>query len=222
MLASQAALQLNCERLSRLGRVYMWTFTFPYVFDLPVARRMWSELSARLVSVGFDGIRVFELHKEHGLHIHCLVVGWHDVGDVRKITTAFGFGRIDVRRCFESGLHYVSKYVTKQARKEYPCLKGVRLWAYIGSDRSEQTRVSDLRKVSHVSTVARQLIGLGHDPYFACIVAGKICVSLLAGDLDSPSYASWAMYYINLFGSGHGAVVAGQRRGAPRPETKAA
>lgn len=111
---------------------YLWTFTFRHRLEIPDACGRWQDLQRDLVrSVGFQGVRVYELHPGgHGLHIHVITSGRHDVRAVRHFAELSGFGRIHVKPLAASGADYVAKYLTKARRS--PELKGRRLWACLG------------------------------------------------------------------------------------------
>ncbi len=59
----------------------MWTFTFAAVVDVKATRKKWNYLLTLLKRrwPKLAGLRVFELHKNHGLHVHlvsCLAPIW--------------------------------------------------------------------------------------------------------------------------------------------------
>ncbi|MES2439899.1 MAG: hypothetical protein V4584_12555 [Verrucomicrobiota bacterium] len=74
MTKSEAAFLLSCDRLAKQGRLYFWTFTFAEVLDLVDTRKRWNHLLTLLRRRWPEacGLRIFELHKEHGLHVHLL------------------------------------------------------------------------------------------------------------------------------------------------------
>lgn len=111
---------------------YLWTFTFRNRLEVSDACGRWQDLQRDLVrSVGFQGVRVYELHPGgHGLHIHVITSGRHDVRAVRHYAESAGFGRIHVKPLPATGADYVAKYLTKARRS--PELKGRRLWACLG------------------------------------------------------------------------------------------
>jgi len=127
---SDQALKFQLQELADRGRLYLWTFTFPILVDVDKAVKAWSALSKRLVKeMGFTGVRVFEMHAEHGLHIHVVACGFYRVRFVRTISRACGFGRIHVTRIKRNPL-YVTKYVSKADRPK--CLLGRRVWSVMG------------------------------------------------------------------------------------------
>ena len=111
---------------------YLWTFTFRECLPIPEACARWMVLQHELVRiVGFIGVRVYELHPGgHGLHIHVVTSGRHNVKAVRHFSDASGFGRIHVKPIPAASADYIAKYLTKARRA--PELKGRRLWACLG------------------------------------------------------------------------------------------
>ena len=142
---SAAALRFTIDRMAEGGRILrMWTFTLPVLLDVPVACRSWSALLKRLRSeLGFLGVRVFELHEEHGLHVHCVTNEYYRVNDVRAICSAMGWGRVHVCRVTKAP-YYVAKYVSKAAR--LGAFEGRRLWASFG--KLDGCKVRDVQRDS--------------------------------------------------------------------------
>jgi len=142
---SKDALCFTIDRLSEQGRLYFWTFTFADLLEVPEARKRWQLCLRELVRVtGFLGVRVYEMHEDHGLHIHAIVCGKYPLRLVRLIVAQYGFGRIHVARVSHNP-YYISKYVNKADRPE--CLKGCRLWAAFGGShekKSVHTRTRDI------------------------------------------------------------------------------
>lgn len=166
---SAAALEFSIERLGAEGEwLYLWTFTFADQIPAVIAASRWSSLNRDLVrTVGFEGVRVFELHPGgHGLHVHCVVKSRHDVRTVRKYANRHGFGRINVKAIPSDRAAYVAKYLWKSKRAEV--LRGRRLWAGIGFDAN---KVRDIivdspltRKVKEISVIAvRRFLSIPDD-----------------------------------------------------------
>jgi len=127
---SAEALKFSIDRLGDTGVLYFWTFTFKELHALPDACIRWQRACRDLVArTGFTGIRVYELHEEHGLHIHAVVSGRYNIRLVRHIVTQYGFGRTHVKRV-RTNPYYIAKYVGKSERA--PCLTSRRLWAVFG------------------------------------------------------------------------------------------
>lgn len=155
MTKSEAAFLLSCDRLAKQGRVYLWTFTFAEVLDLKATRKRWNHLLTliRRRWAGACGLRIFELHDEHGLHVHLLTNKRIDVNQCRELAKRSGWGRIHVMRIPKEKMPYLSKYLSKSRPK---ALKGWRLWAGFGTC-WDWSRVANIQLESLHATVARSL-----------------------------------------------------------------
>jgi len=133
---------------------YLWTFTFSERLPIAAACCRWQLLQRDLVrSVGFRGVRVYELHPGgHGLHIHLVTGRRHDVRIVREFSQKNGFGRIHVKPIPAVSADYVAKYLTKSKRE--PALKGRRLWSCLGFQGS---RVKDVEIDSPISREMKKI-----------------------------------------------------------------
>jgi hypothetical protein len=137
--------------------VYFWTSTFKDVLTVKEASKRWSAFSKEVVrELGVYGLRVYELHDEHGLHVHWLVHRFLPVRVVRQIAQRHGFGRIHVQRCGKWVGDYLAKYLSKEVRAV--CLKGKRLWAAFGEIR--WCRVKDIEVKSWLGEEYRRLRGV--------------------------------------------------------------
>lgn len=157
MTKSKYAFRENIERLFTIGPVYLWTFTFPDVCGVQEASYRWNELLTwfRWAFKGaVFGIRVYELHKRHGVHIHALIAGRMDVNIVRVMAQRYGFGRINVvwARTVDAG-HYLGKYLSKGRRREE--FRGRRIWSVFGR-MVGKTRVRDIEVNGALSDCFRQ------------------------------------------------------------------
>lgn len=139
---SGVALKESINQLGEKGILHMWTFTLPRVLDIKDACNSWSVLLRDLIKeAGFSGIRVFELHKSHGVHVHCVVNKYYSVHLLRAIAFRNGWGRIHVIKCNDNPF-YVAKYVAKSKREG--CFRGRRIWASFGDLRKELTKCKDV------------------------------------------------------------------------------
>jgi len=130
----------------------MWTFTFKEALDVKKTRKKWNHLLTLLVKTftGLCGLRVFELHESHGLHVHLVTNRFLDVNQARKLATQAGWGRVHVMRIPLERAGYLAKYLSKE-RPE--CLKRWRLWAGFGD--WDWTRVKDVISDSRFSRIYR-------------------------------------------------------------------
>jgi hypothetical protein len=87
-----------------------------------------------------QGLRVFELHEEHGLHVHVMTNQFVDVNVARQLAMQAGWGRVHVVRMASDHAGYLAKYLSND-RPE--CLQQWRLWAGFGK-RWEWTKVKEV------------------------------------------------------------------------------
>lgn len=109
----------------------MWTFTFAEVLSIKDTRKRWNHFLTLLKRrwPKLCGLRVFELHKSHGLHVHLVTNRWIDVNEARTLAKRAGWGRIHVLRVPAERIAYLGKYLSKDRP---PCFKRWRLWAGFG------------------------------------------------------------------------------------------
>lgn len=134
---------------SRSEELYFWTFTFPLVIHPKDGAGKWQDLCRELRrSLGFRGVRVFELHPNgHGLHVHVVTPDFYNVSEVRNISNRHGFGRIHVKQWdtedAEQAASYMGKYLNKSVKSWGGIsLRGMRWWGVFGMD--DQVRVKDV------------------------------------------------------------------------------
>ena len=141
MTKSKAAFLFASQRLGK-QRLYLWTFTFKELLAVKETRKRWNHLLTLLVREwpNLQGLRVFELHQEHGLHVHLITNQFIDVNRARKLAAQAGWGRIHVMPMPSEHSGYLAKYLSKE-RPE--CLSRWRLWAGFGKG-WEWTKVKDV------------------------------------------------------------------------------
>jgi hypothetical protein len=134
-------------------RLFMWTFTFKELLGVKDTRKRWNRLLTAMKRTWpeLQGIRVFEMHKRHGLHVHMVTNERIDVVQARALAEKAGWGRIHVTVMPAEHARYLAKYLSKERPL---CLKRWRLWAAFGEG-WEPTKVKDLIKESLFSTVYR-------------------------------------------------------------------
>jgi hypothetical protein len=154
---SRFAFDCSVEKLAADSQwLYLWTFTFPEVLDVAVARKRWSRFLEAFSNwrrragrnLDLRGLRVFELHpKGHGLHIHVLNCSFWGVDSVRHLwqLPSVGGGRLHVKRIPVSRAFYAGKYLRKSGRPG--CFRGVRMWAGFGG--FDYCRVRDIQVESN-------------------------------------------------------------------------
>ena len=141
MNKSKAAFLFAARTLGKDDRLFMWTFTFKDVLNVKDTRKKWNHLLTLLLRAWpmLRGLRVFELHEEHGLHVHLVTNSFIDVNRARVMAEKAGWGRIHVKRIPSERVTYLAKYLSKQRPQ---CLKRWRLWAAFGA--GEPTKVKDV------------------------------------------------------------------------------
>ncbi|MEY2486179.1 MAG: hypothetical protein QOH39_1827 [Verrucomicrobiota bacterium] len=153
MNKSKAAFLFASRSLGKDDRLFMWTFTFKDMLNVKDTRKRWNYLLTLLLRAWpmLQGVRVFELHEEHGLHVHLVTNSFIDVNRARLLAEKAGWGRIHVRRIPAERVGYLAKYLSKD-RPE--CLKRWRLWAGFGQS-WEWTKVKDVVSDSALSRIYR-------------------------------------------------------------------
>jgi hypothetical protein len=152
MTKSKAAFLFASQTLGK-QRLYLWTFTFKELLAVKETRKRWNHLLTLLLRQwpSLQGLRVFELHREHGLHVHLVTNRFIDVNRARELATQAGWGRIHVRPMPSGHSGYLATYLSKE-RPE--CLYRWRLWAGLGKG-WEWTRVKDIVRETLFSRVYR-------------------------------------------------------------------
>ncbi len=161
MTKTVAAFQMTADQLWQPGfRVYFWTFTFTGVnADWENSRRFTKFLHhlQAVLDGDWGGVRVAELHKEHGVHFHALINRRLAVDIVRRVARCYGIGRIFVEVADNNNgtARYLSKYLSKQ-KKGPLCESGrsMRRWAKFGQVR--HVRIRDLVNFSPMWVFRRE------------------------------------------------------------------
>ncbi len=152
MNKSKQAFLFSAEHLSQEG-LYMWTLTLCEPLAVKEARKRWNHLLTLMRRRWPDlcGLRVFEMHKRHGLHVHLVTNRRIDVNVVRALAKQAGWGRVHVKRIPPDRAAYLAKYLGKD-RPE--ALRGWRLWGAFG--KWGWSRVGDIVAESGRSKAWRQ------------------------------------------------------------------
>ena len=138
----------------------MWTFTFRALNADWDCSKYFSNFLRELQKRnwcpdGLGGVKVAELHKEHGVHFHALVNRRLPIDYVRKLWRRYGGGRLHVCVADIGAAKYLSKYLSKGKEKPFAESGGRgRSWASFGEVR--KTRVCDLVNESPEWTFRRE------------------------------------------------------------------
>lgn len=156
-MKSRTAFEYTIRKMEAQGRLYFWTFTYRDVHSLKTAMGLWNEFLTILKRrMDFRGVRVLELHDDHGVHFHVVTNKRYKIRAILTIGARYGFGRTHVERVTNvaGGIAYLCKYLSK---RRAPCLKRVRLWAAFGA--IARTRVADIVVDSPFVRVLRAVMG---------------------------------------------------------------
>jgi len=157
-MKSRSAFEFTVRRcFGQNAKLYFWTFTLREVHSLKAAMLLWNQFLTLLKrNLGFRGVRVLELHEEHGCHFHVITNRRFPIRKILSMCERYGFGRIDVRRITDAAqaIGYVCKYLSKRRER---CLKGARLWSAFG--KIERTRVRDILVDTPKVRLLRRIMG---------------------------------------------------------------
>jgi hypothetical protein len=157
-MKSRSAFEFTVRKMLRQNRnLYFWTFTFREVHSLKTAMGRWNQfLTVLKRTLGFRGVRVLELHEEHGCHFHVVTNQRFPIRKILLLGERYGFGRIDVRRVTDAAhaVSYLCKYLSKRRVR---CLKRARLWSAFG--KIERTRVRDVLLDTQKVRLLRRIMG---------------------------------------------------------------
>jgi hypothetical protein len=157
-MKSRSAFEFTVQKMLRDGgKLYFWTFTFREVHSLKAATGLWNQFLTLLKrKLGFRGVRVLELHDEHGCHFHVITNQRFNIRKILEFSAHYGFRRIHVGPVTDAAkaVKYLCKYLSK-ARPG--CLKGARLWSAFG--KIEKTRVKDVLTDTPMVRILRRVMG---------------------------------------------------------------
>lgn len=158
MSSSSAAFEFTVKKMARkVTRLYFWTFTFREVHSVKKATAYWNEFLTLLKrNLSFRGVRVIELHEDHGVHFHVITDKRYKIRKMLDMGERYGFGRTHVAQVTDvaGNIVYLCKYLSKPRP---PCLKRARLWAAFGE--IERTRVKDIVSDSPLLREIRRIMG---------------------------------------------------------------
>ena len=157
-MKSRSAFEFTVRKMLRLNRkLYFWTFTLREVHSLKTAMGLWNQFLTLLKrKLQFRGVRVLELHEEHGCHFHVITNGRFRIEEILPLGKRYGFGRTNVKRVTDAAkaVSYLCKYLSKPRAR---CLRRARLWSAFG--KIERTRVRDVVLDTEKSRLLRRIMG---------------------------------------------------------------
>ncbi len=157
-MKSRFAFEFTVRKMLRQsGKLYFWTFTFREVHSQKTAMELWNEFLTLLKrKLQFRGVRVLELHEDHGCHFHVITNQRFAIEKILQFSARYDFGRLNVKRVSDSAkaIGYVCKYLSK---RRPGCLKRARLWSAFG--KIERTRVKDVLTDTPMTRLLRRIMG---------------------------------------------------------------
>jgi len=157
-MKSRSAFEFTVRKMLRHNsKLYFWTFTFREVHSLKTAMGFWNQFLTLLKrKLHFRGVRVLELHEEHGCHFHVITNRRFPIRKILALSQRYGFGRMDVRAVpdADKAIRYLCKYLSKPRPG---CLKRARLWSAFG--KIERTRVKDILSDTPLIRILRRVMG---------------------------------------------------------------
>ncbi len=93
-MKSRSAFEFTVRKMLRQNRkLYFWTFTLREVHSLTEAMRLWNQFLTLLKrKMQFRGVRVLELHEEHGCHFHVITNQRFRIEEILALGRRYGFG----------------------------------------------------------------------------------------------------------------------------------
>lgn len=172
--------------------MYFWTFTFKEVMPDWYYSNSFCAFVRGLQHVHgecIQGLKVLELHKEHGIHFHCLLSERVSVHVVRRLAKRYGIGRVHVKRADKGSIDYLAKYISKQFKQRNELFAKVPRWGTIGPVR--KCRVRDVEVTSPYHTALNRIKRFFPKsiPYMVVMACRPIC-----HDLERVEFA--ARYYL--------------------------
>lgn len=157
-MKSRAAFHLTATGMFLKGKVYFWTITFCTLHSDWECSQQFSKFLNHLrkrLGGGWGGVRVAELHREHGVHFHMLLNVRIPVDIVREIGEHYGIGRIHACVADISSAKYMAKYLSKQrSGPKTKSGRNMRRWAAFGD--IERVKVSNIINDSPMWVYRRQ------------------------------------------------------------------
>lgn len=153
MNSSQFAFEQSAARLFEThAKIYFWTFTLVETIPDWCYSSVWDRLSRDLQNVyggTLAGLKVIELHAEHGIHWHCLLNRRVWVGQVRRIGRRYGVGRVHVKRADQGAIAYLTKYLSKEWKQEHRMFARCARWGTVGRFRGVKIRNVEMSSPWH-------------------------------------------------------------------------
>jgi hypothetical protein len=169
MSKTEYAFRATCKDLYQTFEdIYFWTFTMVEVMPDWWYGLTWNKFIVQLQKLyggEIAGVKVVELHKDHGIHWHCLLNQRIWAGQVRRLGRGYGIGRVHVKRAKEEDIDYCAKYVSKQFEDpEKKIMSQLRRWGTIGFNPVQVRDVEIKSKFHDNMDIAKRIFG-GQVPF---------------------------------------------------------
>jgi hypothetical protein len=116
-MKSRTTFEYTIRKMEAQGKLYFWTFTYREIHSLKTAMGLWNEFLTILKrKIGFRGVRVLELHEEHGVHFHVVTNKRFKIRAILAIAARYGFGRTNVKRITDVAGGIASVQIPVQAQ----------------------------------------------------------------------------------------------------------
>ncbi|HYE31956.1 MAG TPA: hypothetical protein VEH27_11040 [Methylomirabilota bacterium] len=121
MSKSEFAFRMSAQKFFDEQRhVYFWTFTCKQVHPDWYYSQIWSRFFREIQNLyggTVQGLKVVELHDNHGIHWHTLLNIRVGVQQVRRIAKRYGIGRVHAKKADLGSIGYLAKYISSDLRK---------------------------------------------------------------------------------------------------------
>lgn len=155
MNKTQFAFRCSAEKLfEQESPIYFWTFTMEKTLPDWNYSSVWSTLIRYLSNLyggTLKGLKVLELHKDHGIHWHALLNKRIWVGQVRRIGRKIGVGRVDVDkvRNVQGTIKYLSEYLSKEFIDQNIMYSRCSRWGTVGGFQGVRVRDVEMDSEFH-------------------------------------------------------------------------
>lgn len=176
-------------------KLYFWTFTFTEVWHDFVYSRQWGRFWRDFTNHSnffIGGLKVTELHKEHGIHFHCILNKRLPVDEIRRIGRKYGIGRVHVRKAKPSDASYLAKYLSKDFNGGLS--KYIRRWkcvgSFVGVRNKDVVIESDFTRAFHAVSQSRRVSFTGYQMARSEFVkTGRVSPQTIFNNLHRPKLA---------------------------------
>lgn len=170
-ISEYAFLESGRKLLTQESPIYFWTFTMREVYPDWYYGNIWMRFVHDLCDLyggTLKGLKVVELHKDHGIHWHALLNKRVWIGEVRRIGKRYGIGHcwVEKRICDFGAVEYLSKYMSKDFKNRNIMYSRCPRWGTIGGFKAVRVKDVEVESGFHRRMeVARKATGLKKFPF---------------------------------------------------------